>query len=182
MGFSDVFKKKKKKEFDPLNDAVLWKMKKGWMVDYDSSTWEVIAFNTYDWGGGEISREWQINCGDETLYLEVEGEDEFEWCLNTKIRVSDIGDDLVEYIIEAEDPPDEIEYDGVRYYLEESSAGHYFKDGKGDGEPLLQWCYEDDEGELYLTVEQYGEEEFEAATGIPVEEYMFTNVLPVNEE
>ncbi len=43
---------------------------------------------------------------------------------------------------------------------------------------LLCWDYYDLSEEKTLTIEQWGEEKFEAAVGIYVEEYQFTNILP----
>ena len=42
--------------------------------------------------------------------------------------------------------------------------------------PYLQ--YEDESGEKYLAIEQWGETEFEASLGQPVEEYQFSDILP----
>ena len=75
-------------------------------------------------------------------------------------------------------PPDEILFEGSTYYLEETAGGHFFKDGEGSGQEMLRWSYEDEEGEAYLGVEQWGEWDFDATRGIPVEEYQFTNILP----
>ena len=35
-----------------------------------------------------------------------------------------------------------------------------------------------DPGKKYLGIEQWGENDFEASLGEPVEEYQFTNILP----
>jgi hypothetical protein len=43
---------------------------------------------------------------------------------------------------------------------------------------MLRWDYEDEEGERFLTIEQWGEEDFLAYQGLPAEEYQFTNLLP----
>ena len=43
---------------------------------------------------------------------------------------------------------------------------------------MLRWSYEDEEGEVYLGIEQWGEWDFDATVGKPVEEYQFTNILP----
>ncbi len=178
MGIKDFFKKDKPRESDRSTRLTLTDLKVGYMVDYDDKTWEVTAYNTYDWGDGDIAQEWQLKSFDETRYLEREADDEDDWSLNSKISFSRLGAGIKEHILEHEDPPDEIVYDGVTYYLEEASGGHYLQGGQGPGKPMLRWGYEDDDGERYLGVEQWGEEDFEASEGKPVEEYQFTNILP----
>ena len=149
------------------------------MVDYDLKTWEVVAYNYYDWGGGDLSHEWQLKNGDgKVLFLEKESDDEDEWNLNQKIPFGRLGSKIKDQILEAGDPPNEIVFEGKTYYMEEMAGGHFHKDGQGPGKELLRWSYEDDEGRGYLGIDQWGEEDFEASLGEPVEEYQFTNILP----
>ena len=178
MKIRDFFKKNKKDELDPLKDLSLAKLKKGYLVDYDLKTWEVSAYNYYDWSEGDISHEWQLKSGDEVIYLEMESDDEEEWSLNRKIAFSHLDSQIKKKIIETGDPPEKIVFEGVTYYMEETAGGSFYKDGQGYGKEVLQWSYQDDEGRSYLGIEQWGEDEFEATTGEPAEEYQFTNILP----
>jgi hypothetical protein len=178
MGIRDFFRKDKKKEPDPLKDLSLSELKVGYLLDYDLKTWEVTAYNYYDWGGGDISHEWQLRSGDEVVYLEKESGDEEEWSLNRKIAFASLGSGLKEQIIENGDPPEEMVFEGTAFTMEEMAGGHFHQDGQGPGKELLRWSYEDDEGRRYLGVEQWGEEDFDATVGEPVEEYQFTNILP----
>ena len=178
MKIKDFFKRKKKEEFDIVRDLSLSKMKKGYMVDYDLETLEVSAYNYYDWGNDDISHEWQLRSGNDIVYLEMESDDGEEWSLNRKIAFASLDSQIKKEIIETGDPPEKILFEGVTYYIEETSGGHFYKDGSGIGKEVLQWSYQDDEERHYLCVEQWGEEEFEASTGEPVEEYQFTNILP----
>jgi hypothetical protein len=178
MGIFDRFKKDKNQGPDPITGLSLSRIKPGYLFDYDLKTWEVTGYNVYDWGDGDTSQEWQIKNESETWYLERERDDEDDWSLNRKISFGRLGAHVKAHILEHEDPPDEIVFEGTTYYLEETSGGHFLKNGQGLGQPLLRWSYEDDEGETYLGIEQWGEEEFEASIGRRVEEYQFTNILP----
>lgn len=178
MGLKDFFKKNKDKELDPLRDLTLAKLKAGYLVDYDMKTWEVTAHNRYDWGEGDITHEWQLKSGDEVAYLELESDDEDDWSLSRKIAFSRLGSQIKTRIMETGDGPDEIVFEGEKFYLEEMAAGHILKEGQSPGKPMLRWSYEDDGGRRYLCLEQWGEEEFEASIGEPVQEYQFTNILP----
>ena len=185
MGWKDLFKKKGMSGKDspgpdPLHDLTLDKLKKGYLLDYDMRTWEVTAHNTYDWGDGDITHEWQLVSSDETLYLEREEDDDVYWSVNRKIAFSRLGPDISGHIKRTDDPPPEITFDGVTYYQEETAGGHFYKDGMGEGTEMLQWSYIDDSEERYLTIEQWGDDDFEASVGSPAQEYQFTNILPRN--
>jgi hypothetical protein len=178
MGIRDFFKKDKKEGPDPLRDLSLAKLKVGYLLDYDLKTWEVMAYNYYDWGGGDLSHEWQLQSGDELAYLEKESDDEEAWSLNRKVSFARLGSGIKEKIIESGDPPEEVIFAGTTYYLAEMAGGHFYKDGQSPGKELLRWSYEDDEGSSYLGIEQWGEEDFDATVGEAVEEYQFSNILP----
>jgi hypothetical protein len=180
MGWKEFFGfgKKKKEESGTLTDLGLKDLQVGYFVDYDLKTWEVVARHTYDWGQGDVTQEWQLKSADDTLYLERESDDEEEWSVSRPIPFARLGEAVRGHIRENEDPPEEIEYEGVTYYLDSFGGGQFFRNGEGPGRELLAWDYEDEEGDHYLAIEQWGEEEFEAAVGGPAESYQFTNILP----
>ncbi|MBW1709820.1 MAG: DUF4178 domain-containing protein [Deltaproteobacteria bacterium] len=178
MGFKDLFKKKGAPRLDPLSDLTLSNLKKGYFVDYDLRTWEVTACNYYEFGEGDVTREWQLKDDEETIYLELESDDEQYWSLNRKIPFGRLGSNIKDYILENGDPPDEIVFEGETYYLDETGAGHFFKDELEPGQEFIRWSYVDDPGKKLLDIEQWGEKDFEASVGEQVEEYQFTNILP----
>ena len=175
---------KKREEFDPLADLELENMKLGYLVDYDLKSWEVTARHTYDWGEGGASQEWELRAGDDLIYLERTADDDAEWCVMRKISFSALGAEGRKSIRDTEDPPESLTYDGTDYELEGDRAGYYHKntfsleDAKGEGLPVIVWDYLDESERGILTIEQWGESEFDAGVGIIVEEYEFTNVLP----
>jgi hypothetical protein len=177
MGLFDRFKSGGSKQDQAPPDAVLKNLRPGWLLDYDLKSWEVKAYNTYTWGR-EVSYEWQIASGDDIKYLELEIDDEEYWSLSNKIAFSRLGPEVRQAILDNGDPPEELVFEGVTYYLEEMAGGQFKKDGIGEGQDLLRWSYEDDDGDRYLGIEQWGETDFEASTGIKVEEYQFSNILP----
>ncbi len=178
MGVKDLFRKVKKDEPEPLIDLSLAELKAGYFVDYDLKTWEVTASNYYDWGDGDVSREWQLKSADDVAYLEKESDDEDEWSLNRKIAFGRLDSEIKEQILETGDPPEKIVFEGTAYYLEEMAGGHFYEKGQDTGKEMLRWSYEDDGGRRYLCIEQWGEQDFDAAVGESVEEYQFTNILP----
>jgi hypothetical protein len=178
MGWKDIFSKKTDKNEDSQTDLTLPGLKAGYYVDWDMKTWEVTSSSYYNWGGDDITYEWQLTTVDDTVYLEYESDDEEYWNISRKINFGKLDPRIKKQILDQGDPPEEISYNDTTYYLEESGGGHYFKDSNSSGQELISWNYEDDDGKSFLTIEQWGEGNFEASLGFAVEEYQFTDILP----
>lgn len=178
MGWKDFFKKEKEAAVESVTHLSLAGLKTGYMVDYDMKSWEVAASHTYDWGEGDATFEWQLKSHDDTIYLERSPGDEDNWSISRKIPIGRVGAGIREHIKTHGDGPDQIEFEGTTYYLEEFGGGHFKEGGQGPGKEVLKWDYTDDSGKKYLTIEQWSENDFEAAVGMPVEEYQFTDILP----
>ena len=168
----------KKKQDEILTDLRLDQIKPGYYLDYDLKTWEVKAYNKYDWGSGEISDEWHLVCADDAIFLEREVDDEETWSISRKISFNKLGKSIRSHILEHEDPPEEINYENRTYFLEDSAGGNFYPDGKSTSYELISWTYEDESGDNLLGIEQWGEEDFTAWVGESVEYYQFTNILP----
>lgn len=181
MGLRDLFKKKED-DFDPLKDLELSKLRVGYYVDYDLKTWEVTDYNKYEFGEGYTTEEWELTAGREKWYLERSDNDEVEWTLSKKIPIGAIEGEIRQYIIEHDDPPEQVVCKGKKYYLDESGAGYLYEGGEEPAKEFVYWDFIDEEDEHFLTIEQYGETEFEAAEGYYVEEYQFVNILPSSSE
>lgn len=179
MGFFDIFKKKKKHpDFDPSTDLVLSKIKPGFFTDYDMKTWEVSTKNYYDYGNNDIVYEWQLKGFDETIYLEKESDDEDRWTISRKIPLSKIDKNIIKQLSYEGDTPENITVDGKTYYFDEQSGGHFYKNCCGTGEEFIAWCFLDEDENISITIEQWGENSFESSQNLPVKEYQFTNILP----
>ena len=85
-------------------------------------------------------------------------------------------------ILENEDPPNTVHFEGKAYEAESSDAGHFYRNGGespgGSGQEFITWTYVDESEKLVLVVEQWGENEFAASAGEMVEPYQFSNILP----
>ena len=176
MGFFDRFKKEED-NFDPLADLELSKLKPGFFLDYDLKTWEVKSHNRYDYDDGYTTDEWELESGREKVWLERAEDDEVEWTLSRKIPIGALGD-VRQHIIDNDDPPEQINYKDVTYYLDESGPGLMYENGSNDGKEFIVWDFIDEDDEKLLSIEQWGEKDFEACVGEYVEEYQFTNILP----
>ena len=177
MPWNPFKKKDAKPDLDPLRDLTLSDMKPGYLLDYDLKTWSVTAQNRYDFEGDSVD-EWQLSSGSEVRYLEREEDDTVTWTLSRKVPLADVDAGLQAHMKENDDPPESIAFEGIEYEGESTAFGRFYKDGEGSGQDFVAWDYIDASGSLSLTLEQWGDEEYEASVGESVEEYQFSNILP----
>ncbi len=107
MGIFDFFKKKEEPAYDPTNLRVT-DLEKGFLVDYDLNSWQVVAVYEYDWGNNNFTREFKLDSGDDVAFLHIEEDDELFLTLTRKIKVRSVGEDLPEKILKKEHPPKKI--------------------------------------------------------------------------
>ncbi len=174
----NFFKKKPGDAFDPLRDLTLSKMKVGYFVEYDMKTWQVTAYNKYDYGDGMWGEEWELTSGREKIWLERYEDDEVEWSVCKKLPLGAIAENVRQHIKDFDDPPGQITVKGETYYLDESGTVYFYPGGKEPKQGFIEWVYIDEDDEKFVTIEQWGEDEFEATQGHYVEEYQFQNILP----
>jgi len=175
----DKFSKKEEKSYDDITDLTVKNLDVGFIFDYETETWQVTAKNRYETDEGEYF-EMEIKSSSDVCFLEPGDEDLHTWLITKKIPIGKIGGNVRAHIKKEQDPPDTITYDGVEYYLDASTDGHFFKDCEGEGDPFISWNFLDDSEKKQITIEQWGETEFEASTGLEVEEFRFMNILPAS--
>ena len=143
MGLRDrLFGKKTADEApDPLADLVLEKLKVGYLVDYDMQTWQVTGYCRYDFSGKDDSvEEWEITAAGEQRFLErADG----AWSLSRKMSIGDIGGDVRQHILDHEDPPERIVFEGTEFNLDASYSGQMLPEGTGPGRDVIRWEFLD---------------------------------------
>ncbi len=181
MGLFDLFKKKKEEttHYDPT-DIKVSDIEKGYLFDYNMETWSVQKMGEYDWGDNHFSREFLVVSGTKNRYLSIEEDDVLEIALFEKIKYRKLGSVVIDYFREHEKFPDQITYQDTTYYLEEIAPGFYRDVESENWEELMSFEYENEEGDKYLTIEQWGEEEFEASIGIEIKAFEISDILPVS--
>ena len=174
------FKKKKKKElhYDPTNIGVM-DIRRGFIFEFDGKTWEATEEYEYDWGDNDFTYEFKVVSENETYFLSVEEDDEIECIFSQKIPFSMLDDEVEEQIIARERAPKKIYLKGTTYYRDEESPGHFRDIMSESWQPFVSWTYYDDAEENVLTVEQWGERDFEASLGVVVNPSQITNILPI---
>lgn len=171
------WKKKKTLPYDPTN-LVLSDLQVGFVLDFDLYTWEVVRAYEYDWGNECFSKEFQLKSSDDTVYLNIDEDDELVYSISRKIKFHSLYDDLADHINSNEKPPNKLTYDGKTFSRDSEDPG-YFRDVRNKNwEEFISWEYKDESNEYVLTIEQWGDDEFEARYGRIVRESEFSNILP----
>jgi hypothetical protein len=166
---------------EEYREPTLDTMQVGYMVDYDLQTWEVAGYGTYDYDGF-TSHEWELRASQDLHFLECSKEDgRLQWTLTSAVVIGEIEGDVANAIQQDGDPPETLIYAGKTYKGTESGGGLYREKGEGDGREFVSWSFEATGGHL-LYINQWGETEFSAFAGQSVEEYQFTDILPVVQE
>lgn len=176
----NLFQKKTEEPlYDPLNIKVT-DIQKGFLVEFDFKPWIVTAVYEYDFGDNFFTKEFKLECENETMFLHVEKDDDLYLTLTQKVKVRAINEDIPEIIKETEAPPKKLIYNGVTYFRENETPG-YFHDTDDDNDTWVEfigWDYYDESEKLYFCIEQWGDDEFEAAVGKVIQEHQLSNILP----
>ncbi len=180
MGIFDIFKKKEEEEthFDPTNIKVT-DLEKGYLLDYDMETWTVKKMAEYDWGDHFFSREFLIESRGKTRYLSIEEDESLEIIISEKIKFRKLGQDVISYFENHDKFPNLIIYKGTSYHFDEQSPGYYRDVESEDWSELISFDYENDAETHFLTIEQWGENEFEVSIGKKVKPFEISNILPI---
>lgn len=173
------FKKKKDEEpsFDPIN-LTLKSLGQGYLVDYNFKTYVVEKIYTYDWGEDFYTHEFKLVAGDDIMYLHIEEDDETEYTITRPVNILQIDEKLPHQIKMFEKPFDKLTWNNRSYKMQSESAGYLNEKGRDNWEAFICWDYMATDSDEILSVEQWGEDDFEAHHGKIVSEYEFINILP----
>jgi len=178
MGLFDFLKKQKDAEDTDSFVYKMMNMDKGSIFDYDMKSWVVEEVYEYRWQNGGGAVEYLVDSGEEKLFLSVEDDDGIEISLSHKVKIGSVDPALSGLIERTEQPPATIVFDGTQFMLDAESVGMFRDCGGGDWEDLISWDYYDKDEKQILSIEQWGENDFDASAGIVIEEYQITNILP----
>ena len=181
MGIFDFFNKKKDEEqqphYDPTNIKVI-DLRKGWLLDYEGKTWEVIEEFEFDWGDNFFTYEYKLQSGDEVCYLRLDESDKLYCVFTRKIKFAKLGEKVEQHLLDYHKPPAEIVYEGTTYYRESENPGYFRNMEDEDSVELITWDYFDEAGKKVILIDQWEETDFEASVGTVEEESVISNILP----
>ncbi len=176
-----LFKKKKKDEelphYDPTNIKVI-DIRKGFVLDYDLRTWEVIEEYEYDWGNNNFSYEFKLMSDSDTVFLSVEEDDHLVIQVVKKLNFSKLDESVEKALLDNGRPPRSINFNGKTYYRGNEQPGYFRNLDSEEWSEFVSWDYLDDSEKFVLNIEQWDDHEFEASIGTIVGEAEFSNILP----
>lgn len=182
MVFGKLFGKKEEEKKSSM-DLTLWDLEEGYFVDYFLKSWQVTEEYEYDWGNNFFSKEFTLDSGDEILFLHVSDEgSELECSISKEIKIRSIEPDPKEHILEYDEPPKTMKKDGKVYYRDAEEAAECRKLGEDNWHQVVQWEYEDEDEEEFLSLSRWSESDVEAFHGKYVEPYEFSNIIPAQND
>ncbi|WP_409252355.1 DUF4178 domain-containing protein [Bacillus sp. SCS-153A] len=152
---------KKEKAVPVVKERNVFTIEVGDIVAYDLEDYEVVGKLTYNDHGFEWTA-YQLESPGRTVWLSAEMDDQVYLGIYEKVKLK-----------LSEPLPEEIEYEGTRYYLDESGTARVKGEGRGqnvNGMSCRYFDYEDEEEEKFLSVEIWGSE-IEASSGYEINEY-----------
>lgn len=171
MGLFDFFTKKD----EPQAERTLLSLKKGDILDYYLKSWEVKSVGEYDWGNNIFSKEYELDSGDEQVFLHVT--ENMKCSVTKEVPIATVNSDIKNRIVDTDEPQREFSYKGVIYALFESGQGYYTEDDD-DGSEFVSWDFTDSEEKHLLSISRWGEMDIVAFAGEFVKAIEFSNIIP----
>lgn len=171
MGLFDFFTKKE----EPKAERTLQNLQKGDIIDYYLKSWEVKSVGEYDWGNNIFSKEYELDAGDEQIFLHVT--ENMKCSVTKEVPIATINSDLKNRIIDTDEPQREFSYNGVIYSLFESGQGYYSEEGD-DESAFVSWDFTDKQEKHLVSISRWGEMDLVAFAGTFVKPLEFSNIIP----
>ncbi len=177
--FGKLFgKKDKEEEGRSALDMTIRDLKVNDFIDYELESWQVRHVYRYDWGNNFFTQEYQLDNGKEKIYVHIDDDDELEINVSKKAKIFQINDLLVDHIIEHEEPMKRFQYNDKTFYYDSESPGEVCEDGEDEWSQFINWEFTDEDETETITIQRWGEREFEAYVGKPAQEFEFSNIIP----
>ncbi|GAB4339557.1 MAG: hypothetical protein OHK0038_18730 [Flammeovirgaceae bacterium] len=165
--------------YDPSNPSIE-SLQKGFMVDYDLKTWDIVHQNQFDWDNGAVDRLFKAVAGTDTRWIYIRHESGFmNIYVTIPISVFAIDENLEKQILETGKPSNILKFKEVIYYRENMKEGYWFDiSNQSGGTQSVLWEYFDSERNFILRIEQIGKNQILASVGKVASPYQFTDILP----
>lgn len=156
---------------DSSFEPKLTDLKIGYTFDYNLKTWIVEEVYHYKWGNNFTSKEYKVYAGDDEGYLEVEDDGVLKISFSRDINLPLKSVDFLSY----SDPIPNINYKGKNYSFNEKFNSQARNDEDNYWESFYLWDYYDNEGEEFISVENW-DGDIEACHGNKVNELEISNI------
>ncbi|MCH2225518.1 MAG: DUF4178 domain-containing protein [Crocinitomicaceae bacterium] len=173
--FKGFFGKKEPKP-EPKVDFSIEDLKKGYILEYDLSTWEVKETATYNWLNGSKELEFEISDGKNDRYLNYSPEGKkisiyWEEQLNkiwSGVRSKGLNNTI--------SPDDTFNYDNRTYHFFANGSANV--EGSAESYGMQNWLFESDCNEYLVSFNKYEDDSMDAYVGKRLNKHEISNILP----
>ena len=136
------------------------------MEDFDL---KVISKHTYR----QVESTWyELECdkGEEKIWIDMEEDDELELAIGLrKLKLRDLNitkEDLIRF---DDDEEGHFEFEGDKYYLEDSDAAVFYRHSHDkEAEKLYYWDFETEDGKKYIGIEKWSDNSYNVTYSEPI--------------
>jgi len=165
--------------YDPVALTVE-NLEKGFMVDYDFKTWDVISEVLFDWLNNGSDRCFKLASDTKSMIINLRKDGGHLIAIHFEPVSLFALDQKLEAEIKLRDKPSNIiQYKDTTYYRETTKNGLFFiLKPISIAKKVSVWEYYDDSRERIVRIENYGKEGVKAFSGKLVSPLDFTDILP----
>lgn len=161
--------------YDPLNIRFR-DLNIGFLVDYDLKTWQIKEGGECDLEGN-LFRRFKLSDGKDSLDIFYDLRGKVYLVNEFNIKTLDEVDDE---ILNKGNPPDEVEYQGKKYYLDKKfdGQGRDLSSNSHDWHRMIAWFFDSEDMKDTLFIGQKGLKELVSFILVEISELDFSNILP----
>jgi hypothetical protein len=173
--FFNLFKTKKEEEQPIKIDYTVHDLKKGYLLDYNLESWEVLAAYTYRYKGYS-SKEYKIRSSSETRFLNVSDSNSLLLGMSKEANINNIDSSLRDSVARGQ-PMSRLSEGGETYNLKESAKGQFADDATQDWASFSSWEYVNAANTKFIYVSQWEDMSIECYVGEYLKEYEISRIL-----
>ncbi|GAA4847249.1 TM2 domain-containing protein [Algivirga pacifica] len=164
--------------FDPT-DLRLENLEKGFMIDFETETWEVLEKQQMDWQNDESHFFYHLIHGSQERYLYLHRGRYFtKHYLMKSVNKFILHENLEALVAGHKRPPNILEYEGASYYKEAHHYGFGFDHNHPSGIKEDSWIYYDEQQQNVLLIVLKGKSEVKTYAGKIKDAEEFIDILP----
>jgi len=172
--FFNLFKTKKEEQ--PIKiDYNVHDLEKGYLLDYNLESWEVLAAYTYQYKG-HSSKEYKIRSSSETQFLNVSDTNSLLLGLSKEANINNVDSGLRSSVAMGQ-PQTRLTWEGETYNLKESAQGQFTDDATPDWARFSSWEYVNAANTKFVYVSKWEDNSIECYVGVYLKEYEISNIL-----
>jgi len=172
-----LFKGKKSEIEDTKIDFEIEDLKKGYFLDYDLTTWQIIDFSTYTWDNGVTDFESTLfDGGNKKLFLTYETINKAS-SMYWEVSIDKIWGEARQKIRADQDLSQEtFTFEGKDYHF--AGEGSALVKSTKEKYTMVNWLFESSDHKHLVSFNRYDDRFIDAYIGIRITEHQISNITP----